>query len=79
MEYTRDEYCGMLLSLSTYNGELVLVHENTLYLILCQHHPDANVFRRLWQCLRGTGSATSTAHMMQVAHGMYGRQLTKIP
>jgi hypothetical protein len=63
MEYTHGEYCDMLLILGACNSNSragTAAREYALhYPGRC--HPDANVFRRLAQRLRETGSVTPTA------------------
>jgi hypothetical protein len=59
MAYTRDEYCDMILTLSTCNSRVCIAARE--YALRCPggHHPDGNVFPRL----RETGSVISTAHV----------------
>jgi hypothetical protein len=62
MEYTRNEYCYMHLILSACDSQTGIASWEC-----AQHyhgcHPDANVFRRLEQCLQETGSRTPPAHI----------------
>jgi hypothetical protein len=61
MEYTRDEYCDMLLTLSACNSRAGTAAREYALRYPGRHHPDANVFRRLEQRLRETGSVTPVA------------------
>jgi hypothetical protein len=60
-EYTHDEYCDMLLTLGACNSRAGTAAREYALRYPGRRHPDANVFRRLEQCLRETGSVTSTA------------------
>jgi hypothetical protein len=63
VEYTHDEYCDMLLTLGTCSSRAGTVAREHTLRYSGQRHPDANVFRRLEQCLLETGSVTPTAHV----------------
>jgi hypothetical protein len=63
MEYTYDEYCDMLLTLGDCNSRAGTDSWEYALRYPCRRHPDANMFRRLEQRLRDTGSVTPTALM----------------
>jgi hypothetical protein len=61
MEYTHDEYCDMLLTLGACYSRAGTAAREYALRYPGRRHPDANVFRRLEQGLRETGSVTPTA------------------
>jgi hypothetical protein len=61
MEYTHDEYCDMLLTLGACNSRAGTAVREYALRYPGRRHPDANVFRRLEQRLRETGSVKPTA------------------
>jgi hypothetical protein len=52
MEYTRDEYCDMLLTLGTCNSRAGTAAREYTLCYPGRRRPDANMFRRLEQRLR---------------------------
>jgi hypothetical protein len=79
MEYTHDEYCDMLLTLGAYNSRAGIVAREYALRYPGRRHPDADVFRRLEQRLRETGSATPTALVNAAVHGLYWLKPMKMP
>jgi hypothetical protein len=61
MDYTHNEYCNMLLTLGVCNSFAGTAAREYVLHYPGRRHPDANVFQRLEQRLRKTGSVTPTA------------------
>jgi hypothetical protein len=61
MEYTHDEHCDMLLTLGDCNSRAGTAAREYALRYPGRRHPDGNVFRRLEQHFRETGSVTPTA------------------
>jgi hypothetical protein len=61
MEYTHDEYCDMLLTLGARNSRAGTAAREYKLCYPGRRHSNANMFRRLEQRLRETGSVTPTA------------------
>jgi hypothetical protein len=63
MDYTHNEYCDILLTLSTYTRWAGTVAREHVLRYPGQHHSEANAFGQLEQCLCETGGVTPMAQM----------------
>jgi hypothetical protein len=61
MKYTHDEYCHTLLTVGACNSQAGTAARECVLRYPGRRHPHANLFRRLEQRLRETGSVTPTA------------------